>query len=456
MPDYVSNKTIEKLKYDLVRDNLVSFEILSRAEEISRKKTQNLAQVLIEEGFIEEDVLLGFIQNNLRIPYVNLRDYSLDEGCLHFITAEDAQKYRILPLFRIENVLTVAMADPLDLFVINNLVKCIKCEIEPIICSERLILESVQEYYFSKPGQPKSEPGLIIDWREELNEQAPDIEQAKRIVNSIVSQALLENAFEIVLENSEEGLNVKFKKPGITEDKGIIPLLISSLCVSHIKNLCNLDNSVSEVPQLGKFSYCADIDYVTGVVSTFPAANGERITIKLYNSPKTIAELPVKNEHRKIFLKSIEKPGIILIAGPELSGKSFIAYTILNSLDSGNKNIMTLESIVKYDLPGINQCELNEKVGFNIEKALKFIDFQSPDIVYIEEMFSGKLFEHILNLAKSGKPVITEINAKDSEDLTQLFTFEEINELQKFLNCFILIKNLNDITVFENIKQVFD
>lgn len=454
MPDYVTNKTIEKLKYDLVRDNLISYEDLSYAEENSRKKEQNLAQIFIEEGFIPEDSLLKFIQDNLRIPYVNLEDYSLDEKCLGFVTAEDAQKYRILPLFKIENVLTVAMADPLDLFVINNLVKCIKCEIEPIICSERQILESVEKYYFNKTKNTEPETGLIIDWREELNEETPDKQQAQKIINSIVSQALLEEVFEIIFENSTEGIKVNFKKPGEMQDRGVIPLLISALCVSHIKDLSGLDSSISDIPQLGKFTYSADIDYITGIVSTFPTTNGERIVIKLYKPPKTIGELPLSNEQKESIEKSTEKPGIILIAGPELSGKSFMAYSILNSLCAENKNIMTVESIAKYDLPGVNQCELSEKIGFNAQKAVGMINFQSPDVVYLEEITSDTLTDYILNLAKSGKLVITEININSQEDLNRFFNSDNLNEMKKFINCFILIKKLSKIRVLKGFPEV--
>jgi len=451
MPNYVSNKTIEKLKYDLVRDNFISFEKLSSAEELSEKKELNLFQTLIEESFIEEEVLLKFIQDNLRIPYVNLEDYSLDEKCLAFISADDARKYKILPLFRIENSLTVAMADPLDLFSLNNLMKHINCDVEPIICSEKLILEKIDKYYFGKTSVSE-DAGVTIDWRDELNEEAPDIKQAERIVNSIISQALLEKIFEIVFDNTQKGLSIKFRQNNGIEDKGIIPFLLSPLCVTHLKNSCHLDIAVSDIPQIGKFSYTADIEYVTGIVSTFPSVKGERIVIRLYSPPETLEKLSIEKETKEIISKSLEKPGIILIAGSKLSGKSFFAYTLLNSLDLEKKNVMTIESIVKYNLKGVNQCELNEKVGFSAEKALKFIDFQSPDIVYVEEIVSGKLFEGILSLANSGKLIITEVNAEKMEDLSRIFNPQEFKELEKSLNCAVTVKDLDVINVINLIN----
>jgi type IV pilus assembly protein PilB len=445
MPDYVSNKTIEKLKYDLVRNNFISYEDLAAAEDISASQGQRLAQTLMQEGFISEDVLLNFVQDNLHIPYVNLESYTLDEKCLPLVSGEDAYKYRILPLFRIEKVLTLAMADPLDLFALNNVLKCLQCDVEPVICSEELILQRIKEYYpgqnYQKPA-PGQENGLVIDWREELNEESPDMKQAGRIINSIISQALLEGVFEIIFENTDRSLNVKFRKAGMrkieialageTHEKGEIPLLLSPLCIVQIKELSKLASAVSDVPQLGKFRFSSDVEYVTGVVSTFPSTKGERITIRLYHPPKTVKELEISEEGKKIILESLEKPGIILITGGELSGKSFIAYSMLNSIDSRKKNVMTVESVVKYDLKGVNQCELNERVGFNAEKALKMIDFQSPDVVYIEEIDAKSL----LALADDRKLIIAEIAAVN---------FPE--ELIKAVNCVVAVKNTGEITV---------
>ncbi|OGI04706.1 MAG: hypothetical protein A2Y25_08010 [Candidatus Melainabacteria bacterium GWF2_37_15] len=404
MVDYISNKTIEKLKHDLVREGLVSVEDLARVEELSVKNKQNLAQLLIEEKLISEEAFLKFIQDNLHIPYVNLEDYSLDEKCLDFISAEDARKYKILPLFKIENTLTIAMADPLDLFALNNLIKCVSCQIEPIICSERLVLEYIDKFYFHKELEKENE---VSDW---TNEQT--------IINSVISQAIQDGIFEIIFEE----LSVKFRKPGIIQEKGSVPRLLAPLMVSHLKNMAGLDVAVVDVPQLGKFKH-GDI---TCVVSAFPCTKGERITVKLYKPPKTVKELQLD--------VNIDEPGIILIAGPELSGKSFVAYSILNSLDSSKKNIMTLESIAKYDLNGVTQCEMNEAVGFNIEKALKFVNFQSPDVVYIEEIPSVDL----LRIAKAGKLIITETSEVSVPE-----------SLKKMVNYMVFVENIDEITVTE-------
>ena len=137
--ELVTNKTLEKLKYDLVRAGLVQYETIEQAEEIANAQNINIGQALINSGVITEDTLLKFLEAKLHIPYVNLDDYSLDLNCLKYINYADARRYRIIPLFKIEETLTVAMADPLDLFAVDKIIESAECSIEPVISSEMSI-----------------------------------------------------------------------------------------------------------------------------------------------------------------------------------------------------------------------------------------------------------------------------------------------------------------------------
>ena len=128
----ITNKTLEKLKYELVRDGIVSYETLEKAEELANVQRINIGQALINSGSLAEDTLLKFLETKLHIPYVNLEDYEPDTRCFKFVTFADARRYRIIPLFKIEDVLTVAMADPLDLFAIDKIIETAECSIEQI------------------------------------------------------------------------------------------------------------------------------------------------------------------------------------------------------------------------------------------------------------------------------------------------------------------------------------
>ena len=161
----VTNKTLEKLKYDLVRAGLVPFETLEQAQEIAAAQNINIGQALINSGILTEDALINFLESKLHIPSVNLNDYTLDTNCLKYINITDAKRYKIIPLFKIEDTLTVAMADPLDLFAIDKIVESAECSIEPVISSESSILKKIEEYYKTQaPDKNEYEPinSLII------------------------------------------------------------------------------------------------------------------------------------------------------------------------------------------------------------------------------------------------------------------------------------------------------
>ena len=173
METTVTNKTLEKLKYDLVRAGLVPYETIEQAQEIATAQNINIGQALINSGVLSENDILKFLEAKLHIPYVNLEDYTLDPKCLKYISAIDAKRYKIIPLFKIEDTLTVAMADPLDLFAIDKVVETAECSIEPVISSESNILKKINEYYKDDEnvGEIFTNNDIDYDWRDELHNE---------------------------------------------------------------------------------------------------------------------------------------------------------------------------------------------------------------------------------------------------------------------------------------------
>jgi len=171
METTVTNKTLEKLKYDLVRAGLVPYETIEQAEEIANAQNINIGQALINSGTLTEEDILKFLEAKLHIPYVNLEDYTIDTKCLKYISLSDAKKYKIIPLFKIEDALTVAMADPLDLFAIDKVIETAECSIEPVVSSEKSILKKIEELYKADTivGEIYTNDGIEYDWRDELH-----------------------------------------------------------------------------------------------------------------------------------------------------------------------------------------------------------------------------------------------------------------------------------------------
>ena len=249
MQELLTNKTVEKLKHDLVKEGLINFDDLEKAEEIAVAQKINIAQALIRSNIIEEEPLLKFIESKLHIPYVNLDDYTPDEKTLTYINSQDAIKYKIMPLFAIEDVLTIAMADPMDLFLINNLISTADMKIEPIICSEKSILKAINKYYFKSPENISLQEENI-DWRTYITNNIQNEDQLQKLIDVILMQAIHEKVHEIFFEHDPGGFCLKFKHNSNIDNKGELPSLLVPLFIAKLKKMSKLNPDITEMPQL--------------------------------------------------------------------------------------------------------------------------------------------------------------------------------------------------------------
>lgn len=448
----MSNKTIEKLKYDLVRDNLVSFEQLEKATELAQAQNTNLGQALINSGIIPEKILLSFLEEKLHIPYVDLEDYEIDKKCLGFISYQEAHSYKMLPLFQIEDILTVAMADPLDLFAIDSIIERTGKTLEPVISSEKNIIKKINEYYETK-GKVQDITSVDEDadfhWQNEIHKEDLSEEHLENLLRAILKHAIIEDVHELYFEYGDTGLNVNFKHHPEVELTGTVPALLVNPFISKLKTLCGLDPLVSEIPQLGKLNFNVDEKALTASISAFPTINGERISLKIYHPPKKISELGLDATKIGLIKEAVNSPGVVLVCGSTLSGKTHIIYSILSELVDKNRVVMTLESIVKYNLKNISQCEIKENVGFNLDKAMRFIEFQSPDTIYLEGVATKEGLDFFTSLTMKNKTVITEFLADNMDDLRRKFSFVEFSLFKSMISCLIFIHNQDSIEIFD-------
>ena len=178
---------------------------------------------------------------------------------------------------------------------------------------------------------------------------------------------------------------------------------------------------------------------------------GERIFLKIYLPPGKLSEILKSEKQMQIINNALNEPGIILVCGSPLSGKTHIIYSLLLEIADRykDKNIMTLESIAKYNLEGVNQCELNENVNFNMDKASRFIEFQSPDIIYLESVKTKEIFDYFASLVFENKIIIMEFLANNMEDLRKKMAFSDFETLKSLLSCMVFIHSKDSIEVFD-------
>lgn len=448
----IDNKTIEKLQYDLVRDNLLDFEDLERAREISKVQNTNLGQALINSSLISEEKLMKFFEEKLHLPFVDLETYSIDRECLNFISYKEAFKHKILPLFLIEDTLTIAMADPLDLFAIDDIIARTGKKIEPVISSEKIIIKKINEYYEIKDKIEDIKTELQDDsfhWLDILHKDNLSEEHIQDLVQAILKYTIKENAGELFFEQTPEGLSVNIKQNGTNIiSTGTIPSLLINPFISKLKTISSLDPMVNEMPQLGKFSFNVNNQELIAGISAFPTINGERISLKIYHPPKSLRDLNFSIQQIKLIEEAINTPGVILSCGSSMSGKTHVIYSILSELTGKNKNAMTIESIAKYKLKNVNQCELNENVGFNLNKAMRFIEFQEPDIIYFEGVSTKEGLDFFTSLTMKNKTLLTEFLAENIDDLRRKFSHNEFSLFKSALTCLIFIHSQDKVEVF--------
>lgn len=449
--DLVTNKTIDKLKYDLVRNNIITFEDIEKAQEIANAQNTNIGQVLINSSLITENELLKFLEEKLHIPFVNLDDYEIDKKCLQYISYQEAIRYKILPLFQIEDTLTVIMADPLDLFAIDKIIERTGKTIEPVLGSQNAILKKINEYYDlkGKVQDITTKKEDDFNWINELHSEDLSEEHLQNLFRGILKQAINEGVHELFFEHLTEELTVNFKKGDSSYSTGAIPALLISPFIQMLKSLCALDPTISEIPQLGKLNFNVNGTSLTASISAYPTISGERILLKIYHPPKKIRELIKEEETLQKLKSALLNPGVILVCGSSLSGKTHLVYSILNELTPQNKTAMTLESIAKYKLQNVRQSELNESVGFNLDKAMRYIEFQSPDIVYFEGIATKEGLDFFTSLTLKNKTLITEFLADNMDELRRKFSHPEFSMFKSVISCLLFIHNKDTIEFFD-------
>ena len=435
----------------------MTYDDIEHATELALAQNTHIGQNLINTQMLEEKTLMKFLEEKLHTPFVDLENYSIDKKCLKFINFKDAIRFKILPLFIIEDTLTIAMADPMDLFSIDKIMKITQKNIDPVIASEKSILKKINEYYEVKSKTEEININNAVvnySWTDELHKDDLSQEHIQALFKAILKQAISQNIHELFFENTSDGLCVNFKKGNEIINTGVIPSLLINPFVQSLKSICNLDPNVYEIPQLGKLVFNVDDKELTASISAFPTINGERILIKIYHPPIAIDKLNISKENIDIIKNALLSPGVVLICGASMSGKTQLIYSILSNLIPKSKSVMTLESIAKYKLKNVAQCELNENIGFNLDKAMRFIEFQMPDIIYFEGITTKEGLDFFTSLTLKGKSLITEFLAENIDDLRRKFEFSEFTMFKSVISCLVFIHNKNSIEVFD--KQNLD
>jgi len=423
----------DRLQKILIRDKHISPEDLTSALKEQEKTGGELSKVLIKLKLIDEDILAQILSEGLGLPPINISRLKIDPEVLKIIPKAIASKYQIMPISLMGDQLTLAMADPLNIFIIDNVKALTGYTISPIIGRSKDITKTIEKYY--EEEEEVTDPtetfaGIIKDIHdtselelikeegggdrssiEELTDEAPII----KLTDTIIQQAVLSHASDVFIEPMEKTMRVRYRIDGMIREIDRMAKVLHFPIVSRIKIISNLDISEHRLPQDGRFktviSGGKEVDFR---VSVLPTAYGEKVVLRVLDQQGAILNIDRLGfeEHSLERLKecSVEPHGMILACGPTGSGKTTTLYSILKYVDSPEKNIVTVEDPVEYQIKGMNQVNIKPAMGLTFPVSLRSILRQDPDIIMIGEIRDSETLDIAVKSALTGHLVLSSLH----------------------------------------------
>ncbi|HOJ86505.1 MAG TPA: ATPase, T2SS/T4P/T4SS family, partial [Elusimicrobiales bacterium] len=426
-----------KLGEMLVSSSFITQDQLYEALEYQKKSGLKLGQILIEKGYITEKQLLEFLSKQFSIRFIEISKTELNPDIVALIPESMARRYNLIAVNKENNLLSVAMVDPLNIVVLDELKLMTGYNVEPVFALEDDINSAIDKYYGTKSSQEaldeilkktqasESEGNLSVVENKEENkddiislegkgEAAPII----KMVNIIISSAIKSHASDIHIEPSYRETKVRFRIDGVLHPQPSVPKKFHNAIISRLKIMANLDISERRIPQDGRIKIKISEKEIDLRLSVLPCVYGEKVVMRILDSSGLklrLEDLGFEPENLAIFSKCIKAPhGINLITGPTGSGKSTTLYSALSTLNTPDVNISTIEDPVEYNLEGINQVSVNSDVGLTFASGLRSFLRQDPDIIMVGEIRDFETMSIAINAAMTGHLVFSTLHTNDA------------------------------------------
>jgi len=418
----------KSLGESLVEQKLITDEQLKSAIRESENTNEPLRKVLVKMALVSEEDIVTFFEEQLGIPRIDLRNYLIDAKVLSLIPESLAKKYNLIPLFKTGDILTIATADPLNVVALDEIRIKTKSNIEPAVATESELKNAITQYYgiggsiedviksidmktlAIEEGKEETEPEKLRN----IAEEAPII----KLVNLIILQAIRDKASDIHVEPEEESLKVRFRVDGILHEQATIPKQMQAAVLSRIKIMSDMNIATKRIPQDGRFRLNIEGGQIDMRVSSMPTMFGENIVMRLLDTSSILIgleRLGFDEKNLEHFRSLIVRPyGIILVTGPTGSGKTTTLYSALNTINTPDKNIITIEDPVEYQLKMVRQSQINPKAGLTFATGLRSILRQDPDVIMVGEIRDLETAEISVQAALTGHLVFSTLHTNDA------------------------------------------
>ena len=413
----------------LVERGYIAVEQLHAALDEQRKGTGKLlGEILIEKGFATEDQVIECLATVYGVPYAKLEPRLADPKALDALPREYIEKNLVFPLFRIRHTLTVAVCEPTNLFLIDELKSLTGLEMQVVATSAKDIRRMITTLPDSKTfviddiieDSAQAEVTLIETAIEDISDSTEFAGQSPviRLVNYIIYNAVKEGASDIHIEPADRCTRVRFRIDGKLYKSLEVPLNLLGAVTSRIKIMASLDISERRLPQDGRVHVLLDGRKIDLRISTFPGSRGEKTAIRVLDTRSVslnLRDLGFAEDILTPLTSAITAPnGIILVTGPTGSGKSTTLYACLNEIASMENNVCTVEDPIEYHLPLINQFQVQERVGLTFSKALRTLLRQDPDVIMVGEVRDEETARTAIQAALTGHLVFSTLHTNDA------------------------------------------
>ncbi|MDP3730116.1 MAG: ATPase, T2SS/T4P/T4SS family [Candidatus Omnitrophota bacterium] len=411
----------------LISRGLINMESLERALLDQEQHKDLLGETLIKLGLITADQFYAVLAEQLGVEYVKLKEARIDAAIVNEIPAKFACHYELMPIKIEDNMITVAMANPMDIHTTDDIKLLLKKEIKTCLASRKDILEAIKKYYgvgaetIEKMTPEASQENIVSVQYQETQDLVESAEDASIInfVNQVLLEAYRDRATDVHIEPFEDELMVRYRIDGVLHETKVPQAIknFQSAIISRIKIMANLNIAERRLPQDGRIRIKIRDDRVDLRVSIMPTPFGESVMIRLLSSNILFGmeNLGLLKPDLEILEKMIKKPhGIIFVTGPTGSGKTTTLYASLNKINDKDKKIITIEDPIEYQLKGIMQMQVQPKIGFTFANALRSMLRHDPDVMMVGEVRDYETAEITIRVALTGHLVFSTIHTNDA------------------------------------------
>jgi type IV pilus assembly protein PilB len=425
----VKGRRVKQLGDILLEGGLVSPTQLEAAYEEQQRVGRALGRVLIEQGVLTESQLVAALATQIGLRFVDLSDFAVDGSAVGRVPGTVCRRHSAMPIGFEDSKLLVAMADPANVFAIDDIRSLTGMDVKPVVATRADIAAAIDRYY--RADSDLDDISAVLDAQEEedeLSKVKEIVEDAPivKYVNLLITQAIQDRASDIHLEPTEHDLRVRFRIDGVLHEVMRSPKAIQSGVISRLKIMADINIAERRIPQDGRLSVNANGRKIDLRVATLPTVWGEKVVMRILDNSTArldLTDLGFSENNYERYSRSFTKPyGMILVTGPTGSGKSTTLYATLNIVSRPEVNVITVEDPVEYRLPGINQVQTNNKAGLTFASALRSILRSDPDIVLIGEIRDHETGQIAVEAALTGHLVLSTLHTNDAPSAVSRLT----------------------------------